>query len=79
MEKTTGTQDQQWNTTGVTNHSFPRQEEKKSDTVEPPHKTVHMPQMSFMDATYHATQDLFYALHNTAHASPLVKLGHGHK
>ena len=38
-----------------------------------------MPQMSSMDATYHATQNLIYALHNPAPASPLVKLGHGHK
>ena len=38
-----------------------------------------MPQMSSMDATYHATQYLIYALQNTAPASPLVKLGHGHK
>ena len=32
-----------------------------------------------MDATYHATQYLIYALQNTAPASPLVKLGHGNK
>ena len=38
-----------------------------------------MPQMSSMDATYHAIQDLIYALHNPAPASPLLKLGHGHK
>ena len=38
-----------------------------------------MPQMSSMDATYHAAQNLIYALHNTSPASPLVKLGHGHK
>ena len=38
-----------------------------------------MPQMSSMDATYHAAQDQIYALHNPAPASPLVKLGHGHK
>ena len=38
-----------------------------------------MPQMSFMDATYHTTQDLIYALHNPAHVSPLLKLGRGYK
>ena len=32
-----------------------------------------------MDVTYHAAQDLIYALHNTAPAIPLVKLGCGHK
>ena len=42
-------------------------------------KTFHMPQMSFMDATYHTTQDLIYALHNPAHVSPLLKLGRGYK
>ena len=35
--------------------------------------------MSSMDETYHATQDLIYALQNTEPTSPLVKLGHGHK
>ena len=35
--------------------------------------------MSSMDATYHASQDLIYALHNTSTASPLLKLGHGNK
>ena len=35
--------------------------------------------MSSMDATYHATPDLIYALQNPTPASPLVKLGHGHK
>ena len=38
-----------------------------------------MLQMSSMDATYHASQDLIYALHNPSTASPLLKLGHGHK
>ena len=38
-----------------------------------------MPQISSMDATYHAAQDIIYVLHNSAHASTLVKLGHGHK
>ena len=38
-----------------------------------------MTQMSSMDATYHASQDLIYTLHNPAPASPLVKLGYGHK
>ena len=38
-----------------------------------------MTQMSSMDATYHASQDLIYALPNPEPAIPLVKLGHGHK
>ena len=38
-----------------------------------------MPQMSSIDATYHAAQYLIYALRNPAPARPLVKLGHGHK
>ena len=38
-----------------------------------------MPQMSSMDATYHVVQDIIYALHNPALASPLVKLVHRHK
>ena len=42
-------------------------------------KTFNMPQMSSMDATYHAAQYLLYALHNPAPAIPLVKLGNGHK
>ena len=29
-----------------------------------------------MDATYHAAQDLIYALQNPAPANPFVKLGH---
>ena len=32
-----------------------------------------------MDATYHAVQDIIYAIYNPAPASPLVKLGNGHK
>ena len=53
--------------------------EQISDTVEPPPKTFHMPQISSMDATYHYAQDLIYALQNPSPTSPLVKLGHGHK
>ena len=53
--------------------------EQISDTVESPTKTFHMPQISSMDATYHSTQDLIYALNNPAHEIPLVKTGHGHK
>ena len=34
--------------------------------------------MSYMDATYHAAQDLIYALHNPALAIPLVNLGNLH-
>ena len=50
-----------------------------SDTVEFPPKKFNMPQMSSMDATYHAAQDLIYSLQNSPPASPLVKLGNGHK
>ena len=50
-----------------------------SYTVEPPPKTFHMPQMSYMDATYHAKEDLVYALQNSAPVRPLVKLGFGNK
>ena len=32
-----------------------------------------------MDANYHAPQDKIYALQSPTPASPLVKLGHGHK
>ena len=32
-----------------------------------------------MNATYHASQDLIHALHKTAPARSLVKLGHGNK
>ena len=35
--------------------------------------------MYSMDTTYHAVQDLIYALQNPAPAIPLVKLGDGHK
>ena len=38
-----------------------------------------MPQMSYMDATYHSTQDIIYAIQNPEPASPLVQLGHGYK
>ena len=38
-----------------------------------------MPKMSSMDATYHATQDLIYALHNPSPESLLIKIGHGNK
>ena len=38
-----------------------------------------MPQMYYMDATYHAAQDIIYELQNPEPASTLVKLGHGHK
>ena len=53
--------------------------ERISDTVYIFTKIFHMPHMSSMDATYHATQNLIYALNNPAPASPLVKLGHVHK
>ena len=35
--------------------------------------------MSSMDANYHSAQDLIYALQNPSPASPVVKLGNGHK
>ena len=38
-----------------------------------------MPQMSSINATCHAAQDLIYALPNPAPASPLIKLGHRQK
>ena len=38
-----------------------------------------MPQMSSIDATYHAAQNLIYRIYNTAPASTLVKLGNGHR
>ena len=38
-----------------------------------------MPQVSSMDATYHAAYDIIYAPHNAAPTTPLVKLGNGHK
>ena len=44
-----------------------------SDTVEFPTHKFNMPQISSMNATYHAAQYLIYALQNPAPASPLVK------
>ena len=38
-----------------------------------------MPHMSSMDATYHFTQYIIYALNNPEPASPLVKSGNEHK
>ena len=38
-----------------------------------------MPQMSSMDANFHAAQDIIYALQIPSPESPLVKLGNGHK
>ena len=38
-----------------------------------------MPKMSSKDATFHATQDLMYALQNPEPLSPLVKLVNGNK
>ena len=32
-----------------------------------------------MDATYHTSQDLIYALQNTEPVTPLIKLVNGHK
>ena len=50
-----------------------------SDRVEFFPKNNNMPQMSSMDATYHAAQYLIYALHNTSPSIPLVKLGNKKK
>ena len=50
-----------------------------SDTVYFFPKRINMPQMSSMDATYHAAQYLIYALHNPGPARILVKLGHEQK
>ena len=49
-----------------------------SDTVEFFPKTINMPQMSSMDATYHVTKYLIYAIHNPSPAITLVELGNGH-
>ena len=38
-----------------------------------------MPQISSMDATYHAAQELICALHRTETAILIVKLGNGQK
>ena len=38
-----------------------------------------MPQMSSMDATFRAAQDLIYSLYNRETTSPIVKLGDGNK
>ena len=35
--------------------------------------------MSSIYATFHSSQSLIYALHNTEKAKPLSKLGNGHK
>ena len=53
--------------------------ERIADTVEFSPKKFNMPQMSSVDATYHAAQDFIYAIDNPAPARPLVKLGNGHK
>ena len=53
--------------------------ERISDTVDFPPKKFNMPQMSSMDTTYHAAQDIIYTLYNPAPAIPLVKLVNGHK
>ena len=53
--------------------------ERISDTVEFSPKTFHMPQISSMDATYHAAQDRIYSLQNQVPTIPLVKLGNVHK
>ena len=42
-----------------------------------PPKKFNMPHMFPMDVTFHATQDLSYALQNPELAIPLVKLGNG--
>ena len=49
-----------------------------SDTVDFS-KKFNMTNISPKYATFHAAQDLIYALYNTALASPQVKIGNGHK
>ena len=53
--------------------------ERISDTVEFFPKQFNMPNMSSIDATFHAAQDLIYALQNPTLAIPLVEPGNGHK
>ena len=53
--------------------------ERISDKVDFSPKQFNIPKMSSKDATFHAAQDLIYVLHNPEPASPLVKLGYGHK
>ena len=53
--------------------------ERISDTVEFSPKQFNMPNMSSKDATFHAAQNLIYALQNPAPVSPLFKLGNGNK
>ena len=44
-----------------------------------PPQFLNMPQMSSMDATYHAAQDLINEIHHPEPTSTLLKLGDGHK
>ena len=60
-------------------YTHKKKAERIADTVEFPPKKFNMPQMSSMDANFHTTQDLIYALQNPALEIPLVKLGNGHK
>ena len=53
--------------------------ERISDTVEFFPKQFNMTEMSSLDATFHAAQDLIYALQNPARANPLATLVNGHK
>ena len=53
--------------------------ERISDTLECFPKTFNTPQMSSVDATYHASQNLIYLLQNPEPEMPIVKLGHVHK
>ena len=48
------------------------------DTVEFFPKQFNMPNMSSIDATFHAVYDWIYSLHNTAPENLLDKLGNGH-
>ena len=50
-----------------------------SNKLEFPSKKFNMPQMSSMDATFHAAQELIYALQNPEPTIPLLKLGNLHK
>ena len=53
--------------------------EIKFDTVEFLPKQFNMPKMSYIDATFYATQNLIYSLQNPEPTSQLSKLVNGHK
>ena len=78
MENMAGVSDQQWNITDAIIHTPPRQERKEYQTQKNFPRKINMPQMSSMDATYHVTKYLIYAIHNPSPAITLVELGNGH-